>query len=582
MKTMILHKKQSFSARVIILFLMLVSLSMFNLWATSAETELQLGDFDYTLDESAKTLTIDLYTGSAINGVLSIPSTYTIEGELYTVTAIGYVDNPKDVNKNGFRYFVEGDKNTPDNGVLGLTLDLTGIIFPSTLKVIGCYTFLNCPSLTSVIIPASVTTISIAAFNNCDALANITFEDESQLELIAKNAFNGSTFTLPSTRTGYSVVWKADDVVLQADELEVTPDAEVYTAVWTDESSLVPGTLTLKPNGGVGNEQTIVTNVGTELPLSVDVFTKDGYYLKGWAQTADGAIYSSNGTTYTPTTVSDVLFAVWEMIPADFTPEREFLNLSEVPYSISDTGTICTLQGYTGDATDIFIPSTYVIDGTTYPLVEIGKKTFQNKSTITNVILPPTLEVLGHTSFTKTGLDSIVIPASVETIVARAFKACPNLSKVVIEDESLLSSLGIEVFLDCPNLSSFTLPSIRAGYTAEWSDATAGNVLTNLVIQSTAFAPAYTAVWAEDTPTGIEKDSFVAKTLGISPNPVEQSFTLNVQPIATTIYNLSGKYVKQFSAGTSCFDVSSLESGMYFIKVQEADGRVSVEQLIKQ
>jgi len=328
-------------------------------------------------------------------------------------------------------------------------------------------------------------------------------------------------------------------------------------------------------------EQVIVTNVGTAISLPVDVFTNDGYYLKGWAQTADGEIYSSNGTSYTPATDSDELFAVWEMIPADFTPEREVLNLSEVPYSISDTGTICTLQGYTGDATDIFIPSTYVIDGTTYPLVEIGKKTFQNQGAITNVILPPTLEVLGHTSFTKTGLDSIVIPANVETIVSRAFKACPNLSKVIIEDESQLSSLGIEVFLNCPNLSSFTLPSIRTGYTAEWSNATTGNVLTNLTILDTAFASAYSAVWSEDISIG-QNESPAFKSLEVYPNPVKQSFTLNVKGVFASLYNLSGKCVMQFQEGTTQFDISFLKRGIYFIKVQDADGHVFVKQLIKE
>jgi len=52
--------------------------------------------------------------------------------------------------------------------------NVTDIIFPSTVKIIGNSDFMDCRSLSSVTIPSSVTEISAWAFYNCSSLTTVT------------------------------------------------------------------------------------------------------------------------------------------------------------------------------------------------------------------------------------------------------------------------------------------------------------------------------------------------------------------------------------------------------------------------
>ena len=64
---------------------------------------------------------------------------------------------------------------SPDgNGQFTGAEELTSIILPPNLTIIGYNTFNNCLNLTSVVIPNSVTSIGDKAFNNCIRLTSIT------------------------------------------------------------------------------------------------------------------------------------------------------------------------------------------------------------------------------------------------------------------------------------------------------------------------------------------------------------------------------------------------------------------------
>jgi hypothetical protein len=60
-------------------------------------------------------------------------------------------------------------------------------------------------------------------------------------------------------------------------------------------------------------------------------------------------------------------------------------------------------------------------------------------------------------AFRKTAVKNLVIPSNVKNIQDCAYKQCPNLETIVIEEG--LESIGKEVFSGCSNLKSVTLPS---------------------------------------------------------------------------------------------------------------------------
>lgn len=81
----------------------------------------------------------------------------------------------------------------------------------------------------------------------------------------------------------------------------------------------------------------------------------------------------------------------------------------------------------TDDAVDVTIPSTVVIDGKNYSVVEIGETAFRQRK-----------------------VRKVVIPSSVTTICFSAFTSCSSLEEIDIPDS--VTVMGVEIFLGCSAL----------------------------------------------------------------------------------------------------------------------------------
>ena len=106
------------------------------------------------------------------------------------------------------------------------------------------------------------------------------------------------------------------------------------------------------------------------------------------------------------------------------------------------------------------------ISGTNLTALPAG--TFQKLKNLKKVILPNTLISIGGHAFAESGLQSIEIPASVETIATAAFKGCTALTTVTFEKGSQLktieggyssSSAYYGAFEGCTSLTSIEIPA---------------------------------------------------------------------------------------------------------------------------
>ena len=81
----------------------------------------------------------------------------------------------------------------------------------------------------------------------------------------------------------------------------------------------------------------------------------------------------------------------------------------------------------------------------------------------------------------------------------------------------------------------------------------------------------------------VSVSDYVHQEIIVSPNPVQS--TLHIQSSSAveqiTIYNISGKVLQQLSNTNQSIDVSSLASGIYFIKIKTLSGE-RVQKIIKQ
>ena len=81
--------------------------------------------------------------------------------------------------------------------------EMTSIVIPDSVTIIGDYAFYNCRSLTSITIPDSVTSIGDEAFWACRSLTDITYKGtKAQWKAIEKGYswnYNTGNYTVHCT-----------------------------------------------------------------------------------------------------------------------------------------------------------------------------------------------------------------------------------------------------------------------------------------------------------------------------------------------------------------------------------------------
>ena len=140
------------------LFLRTLGLSLFlglsPAYSAFAETiEFEVGGIRYeTLGEHVRVIARE----GKYSGKIVIPETVVYEGNTYTVTSIGGV--PEDSSKDG---------------AFQNCSDLTEIVLPKNVTVIGSNAFEDCTGLTDITLPDSLRTINAMAFQGCSGLTRI-------------------------------------------------------------------------------------------------------------------------------------------------------------------------------------------------------------------------------------------------------------------------------------------------------------------------------------------------------------------------------------------------------------------------
>ena len=144
------------------------------------------------------------------------------------------------------------------------------------------------------------------------------------------------------------------------------------------------------------------------------------------------------------------------------------------------------ITGYTGDDTEIDIPST--IDSKT--VVRIDDNAFysyhNNTSDVTSITIPNTVISIGHYAFRDCdALTSITIPDSVTTIESQAFDGCEALPSITIP--SSVTSIGESAFLHCSVLTNITVDANNANYSSD-----DGNLYNKTKSELVTYAPGKT------------------------------------------------------------------------------------------
>ena len=112
-----------------------------------------------------------------------------------------------------------------------------------------------------------------------------------------------------------------------------------------------------------------------------------------------------------------------------------------------------TITGYNGLGGDVVIPRT--LDGN--PVTAIGDYAFQNKNTITSVVVPEGVTHIRIGAFSNCmGITSVTLPDSLTSIGTNSFFACTDLTDINLPPN--LEAIGTFAFSGCGSLTVMVVP----------------------------------------------------------------------------------------------------------------------------
>ena len=451
---------------------LLAAVLLFSVGTASAATAIGedwVGDVYYWFyDDGHAVVESDSYSGPDYSGRVVIPATVTYNGTTYNVTEIGeYV----------FR-----------------DCPVTEVILPEGLKKIGRQQFWGCDNLKSITIPSSVTEIGYDAFNsNAEnyysdpAIETITFEDGTE----PLTGFNGSSDIPVSIQLGKNVktVYLGRDVLISRGE---------------NVENLTIGGIVTELDGGTdfftANEalKTLTIEYG-DAPLSLERTNDgDGTFSKYPIETltldrqleydgTDGITPFSGSQKLTSVTIGDHVTSLGDNFFNGCAGMQSIVIGSGVA-SIGDNAFLgCTgLQRV--ELKNLSAWCGFSFGSKEQSPFSYAKKLYMDGNLVTDLTLPYGVASVGNYAFYGCNIESLTIPASVETIGIGAFGECAALKNLTFEDGAgkltLVTDYGDRPFRNDPIETLYLGRNIDEPYfsddLASLKKVTVGNEVTEI------------------------------------------------------------------------------------------------------
>ncbi len=299
---------------------------------------------------------------------------------------------------------------------------ITGVVLPDTVTTIGQSAFQSCASLTAITIPAGITEIGTLAFSFCHNLKKVFFLGNAPA--MGVNVFSNvaslTTFRVyyQNGSTGFTNPWLGNITT------------EVFTPLAAP--TLSPDTTT--PTNGT---------VAVTINFQGDEVYREYRLLNGnWTTYTGPVVLSENTVVYARAKNIDGIAGSIAQLTVN---NIAYMGMT---YSFSTIDNSAIITGYIGSGGALDIPETI----RSFTVKEIAANAFQNKTTLTSVIIPKRVTTIGAWSFSGcTGLSTVTIGEGVVSIWNSAFRNCTSLSSVIIPNS--VTVMGESVFFGCSSLT---------------------------------------------------------------------------------------------------------------------------------
>ena len=380
------------------------------------------------------------------------PEDYFIFNES-TNTITGYSsspDAPKDIKIpakiNGVN--VEHIGNNAFSGQ-----QLTGLSFevPSNLKSIGNSAFENNKSLSGeLVIPDGLERVGNSAFKDCTSLLSVTIPEG--IKNIDDYAFSNcysieSTIVPASANLGkyvYSGCRKIVNVKISNGVKRISEGT--FNSCYSLKNIIIPDSVEVIGAFAFANSTLESIDIGNSVKL-IDRYAFATSDLK------------SITIPYSVTTIEKGVFEGCQSLVEIRIPDKDSGSITGEPwgapkatvywkniklindfYINTETGSIVK---YTGNETNLIIPSSFNIEGQDYQISRINANALQGNSFVKKITIQNGITSVGKGAFAKcSALETVIIPDSMSEIGENAFLKDNNLKKIDISGKDRGSIVG--------------------------------------------------------------------------------------------------------------------------------------------
>jgi hypothetical protein len=429
-----------------------------------------LAQFTYTTNAGGTNLTITGYTGPG--GVVTIP--LTING--LPVTAIG---------SSSFLNNTSLTSVTIPNGVVSIgslafrsCTNLMNATIPSSVTSIGSYVFLGCASLTNI-------TVDAANPNYSSDVTGVLF-NKTQTTLIQYPGGKSGNYTIPNVvgsieDSAFRFCYNLTSVMIPNSVTNIR--SEAFASCTGLTSVTIPGSVTSIQNSAftsctsltnvtIGNG---VARIGTQAFLrctgltSVTIgnaVTNIGYGGFDSCISLPSVVIPASVTSIESRAFSSC--ASLTNITVDAANPNYSSDVTGVLFNKTQTTLIQYPEGKAGS---------YIIPAS---VSSIESRAFASCTNLTSATIPNSVTNIGSEAFVScTGLKSVTIPNSVINIGSDALAYCAGLTNLSIG--SGLTSIGSRAFSPCASLTNITVDAVNPNYSSDVNGVLFNKTQTTLI-----------------------------------------------------------------------------------------------------